>query len=149
MKIGTDISLNVCKHEGYMIMEYVSRELLVKGKLQKDARCEFYQYWPEYCMEEKGYTVIGDGRCMSDSMEGSYWTANGHQPMPSKQFCSWPKLLDECYSAQDIWELYLQDQESIDSVCGLKDNPHTFPTTPHELLHLTSDVACAGRMQTH
>jgi len=157
MLIGTDISLAVCKREGYMIMEYAGKgpdRLMIKKVLQKDARCEFVQYEPDYCLEEQGYSVFENGTCMGDPGEGSYQLKNGeyrngkHMSLQAKRFCSRPTSLDECYSAQDIWDLYLQDKKDIDSICGMAEDPPTFPTTPHQLLHLASDVACMGRMRT-
>ena len=38
MKIGKDISLSVCRREGYMVMEFNMRDLIQKGKLNKDCR---------------------------------------------------------------------------------------------------------------
>lgn len=46
---------------------------------------------------------------------------------------------DKWLSANDVWELYLTDKESIDKCCGLS---HDFPTCPGSLLSLASDVDC-------
>ena len=143
MKIGTDMSLAVCKREGYLIMEYVGKgpdKLMVKGELQKEVYCNFLQYEPDYCLEEQGYTVLENGTCMAQPGEGSYRVKSGKfRGLQAMQFCSRPLMMDESHSAQDIWELYLRDKLSIDNYTGSEGQE--FPTTPHELLHLASDVS--------
>ena len=46
-------------------------------------------------------------------------------------------ITDVHLSANDIWEKYIAHKESIDETCGLS---HEFPTCPHSLLSLASDV---------
>src|ERR1019366_2760883 len=41
MKIGTDVNLWTCRAEGYLMMEFNSKKLVVKGELQKNVTCRF------------------------------------------------------------------------------------------------------------
>lgn len=52
MKIGTDVSLDVCKADGYLIMDFKKRQLIKKGTLDADCYVRFIQHVPEYLREE-------------------------------------------------------------------------------------------------
>jgi hypothetical protein len=151
MKIGTDVSLNVCKAEGYMIMEYAGRgedKLMAKGELQKEVRCEFYTYYPSYCLEEKGYLTFEDGRCIKPSGEGSCRIKSGAvRVLPTMQFSHWPKSMSQSYTAQDVWEMYLEHKHSINGMCGDTED-REFPKTPHELMNMACAVNSTGYFHT-
>lgn len=111
MKIGTDVDFGTCRAEGYLMMEYKKRELISKGVLNPNTAVRFFAHYPDYCLEE------------------IYGTPN---PVGIKTI-----LTDIDLSANDVWGLYLEDKESIDSFCGLS---HEFPTCEFSLLNLASDV---------
>lgn len=52
--IGTDLSLDVCKAEGYMMMQYDARK-----KFNKDEYYRLFNYYPEYCEDVAG-TMLTD-----------------------------------------------------------------------------------------
>lgn len=85
MKIGVDVSLATCKKDGYLIMEFKKRELVVKGKLATNVHVRFFAHIPDYCLEEK------------------YGTAN---PVGVSTI-----ITDVIYSANDVWELYQQHKK--------------------------------------
>jgi len=45
---------------------------------------------------------------------------------------------DAKMSANDVWELYMEHQKSVDETCGME--PREFPTCEYSLLSLASDV---------
>ena len=111
MRIGTDVSLETCRKEGYLMMEFKKRELIVKGDLQKDINVEFIRHYPDYYLEEK------------------YGTEN---PVGVPRIMTSINL-----SANDVWESYKSDKESIDKMVGFYQE---FPTNEYELLSLASDI---------
>ena len=111
MKIGTDVCLNTCRKEGYLMMEFKKRKLIVRKELQKDVVVRFYQHYPDYVLEDM------------------YGCEN---PVGERTI-----MMDVNYSANEIWFLYLEHKEEIDSFVGLS---HEFPTCEYSLLSLASDV---------
>ena len=55
MIIGTDISLRVCKEEGYTMAKYDGRI-----PFTLDTEVEFFKYLPEYIREEMGLKGLGE-----------------------------------------------------------------------------------------
>ena len=88
MRIGTDVSMEVCRNEGYMIMEFTKRDLVPKGVLQKDAVVRFLRHFPDYIRERMG-GLVGQ-----------------------------PLALDISMAAEDVWYLYEEHHKSIDNMCG-------------------------------
>ena len=111
MRIGTDVSLETCRKEGYLMMEFKKRELVIKGELQKDVDVEFIEHYPDYVLKEMygSENPVGVSTIMHRSI----------------------------YDANDIWSLYMEDKESIDKCAGFS---HEFPTNEYELLSLASDI---------
>ncbi len=111
MRIGTDVSLETCRKEGYLMMEFRKRELVKKGELQTNVNVEFIEHYPDYILKEMHGTEnpVGQPRIMTSVV------------------CD----------ANDIWEKYLEDKESIDKCAGLS---HKFPTCEYSLLSLASDI---------
>jgi hypothetical protein len=112
MRIGTDVSLDVCRAEGYLMMDYKKRELFVNGVFQKDCYVRFITHAPGYILEE---------------MHGT------SRPVGVKTIS-----LDVELTAQDVWERYREYWKAIDSSTGCKNE---FPTNEHELLNLACDVS--------
>ncbi len=111
MRIGTDVSLETCRKEGYLMMEFKKREPIIKGELQKDVNVEFIEHYPDYVLKE---------------MYGS------ENPVGV------PRIMTSItLSANDVWESYKSDKESIDKCACCS---HEFPTNEYELLSLASDV---------
>lgn len=54
MIIGTDVSLKVCKDEGYMMMEYDGRK-----PFTLDTEVELFKYYPEYIRKEMNIKGLG------------------------------------------------------------------------------------------
>jgi hypothetical protein len=111
MKLGTDVCLQTCKKEGYLIMDFKKRELFIKGEFQKDVNVRFFKHYPDYVLKD------------------IYGTEN---PVGEVTI-----MMDIDLSAEDVWESYQQDKESIDSCAGLS---HEFPTCEGSLLSLASDI---------
>lgn len=111
MRIGTDVSLETCRKEGYLMMEFKKRELIVKGELQKDVNVEFIQHYPDYVLKEMYGSEKPVG--VTTIMTSIYLDAN------------------------DVWSAYQEDKESIDKCAGFS---HEFPTNEYELLSLASDI---------
>lgn len=113
MRIGTDVNLSTCYEEGYLVMEYKKRELFSgRGKdkiFNKDCAVRFLRHLPEY------------------------------QRTELTRFPTNSLFLDIDLSAEDVWEMYLRDKESIDETCGVEGG-YSFPTDEYELLNLASDV---------
>ena len=111
MRIGTDLCLKECRKEGYLMMDFKKRELIIKKELQKDVTIKFTKHYPDYILEE----MYGHSNPVG---------------VPTK-------ILDVEYSANDIWDLYIGKKEEIDSCAGLS---HEFPTCEYALLSLAGDV---------
>jgi len=122
MTIGTDISAVVCRQEGYLQMTFNKRKLMLGKKLDREYECTFKVTYPAYILENKGYT-IHDGRC---------WNDEGRPTM-------WPAMWESTFSANEVWDMYLDNKSDIDSYIG--GSHEEFPETPHQLLHLASDVS--------
>ena len=45
--IGTDVSLNVCKNVGYLMMQFDARK-----PFQADREVRLFSYYPDYCISE-------------------------------------------------------------------------------------------------
>jgi hypothetical protein len=91
VKIGTDVSLAVCRSEGYLVAEYKKSELIKDGKLDKDVAVRLTRSNP--------YAWYDNGRVKFD---------------PSLQIY----VLDEDLSYNDVIEVYLCDRDSIDQYMG-------------------------------
>lgn len=113
MKIGTDVDMSTNIAEGYMIMEFKKRELITKGKLNREVYVRFYKHCPDYVLFEMYGTdkLVGQPTIMEDTT----------------------------LSAEDVWETYLEDKDSIDSFCGVQGR--IFPQDEYDLLNLASDVS--------
>ena len=111
MKLGTDVDMQTNIKEGYMIMDFKKRELIVKGILQKDVHVEFYRHYPDYILEE------------------IYGTTN---PIGVVRI-----IQSDVITAQDVWGKYQEHKEAVDKFCGLS---HEFPTCEGSLLSLASDL---------
>jgi len=98
MILGMDCSLEVCKHEGYTVIEYKHSELMKAGKVQVDAYINVYQYVPAYNLGCEG-VIISGSRCYYEG-----------------KCIQWPKLIDESISVAKIKEL-----ASLDSVTSPQD----------------------------
>lgn len=112
MKIGTDVSLDVCRNEGYLMMEFKKRELIKKGVLDPECDVRFYQHLPDYCLRE---------------------TYGTERPVGTPTIC-----LNVWLNANDIWDLYQRNAKSIDETCGINDRE--FPQDEYDLLSLASDI---------
>ena len=102
--IGTDVSLDTCKDEGYLMVEFDARK-----KFDTEAYYRFYAYFPVCCIEESEY--IDKNTLITD--------------------------IDYC--AVDLWELYKDDQKSIDSMIG--ETYKSIPNDIYTLLQLASDIS--------
>lgn len=62
--IGTDVSLEVCKNEGYLMLE-------MDGKFTPDKYIRLFRHYPDYCIEESPYLaekMILDGKFTLDQL---------------------------------------------------------------------------------
>ena len=121
MKIGTDVSLTVCRCEGYLVAEYKISELIKNGELDKDVSVHLTRSNPDQ------------------------WTDNGRVKFGATD----PYLLNEYLSYNDVIEAYLMDRDSIDSFMGNEPNAYNDFTycdytainpTIHDLLILADSV---------
>lgn len=108
MRIGLDASLSVCREEGYLMAEYKVRELYPNGVFDPDAPIRFFAHLPDFIKKET-YWRIGDKSLM----------------------------IDVSLSANDLWGMYQENKEGIDSFSGME---YTFPEDPHSALYLASDI---------
>jgi len=104
MRIGQDVSIQVCRDEGYMVMDYPVHEL---RKEPHETDCRFTKSWPDYAREE----VIG------------------------KKII----YLDVYLNWDDLWEMYQEHKEGIDSFVGDSYN-YDDCVEPYKLLNLASDI---------
>lgn len=102
--IGTDCSLDVCKDEGYLMVEFDARK-----KYNKDEYYRFYAYFPICCIGESQYIA-------KDTL-----------------------ITDIDYCAVDLWELYKDNQQSIDEMIG--ETYKSIPEDIYTLLNLASDIS--------
>ena len=91
MRIGTDVSIQTCIAEGYLMMNYKKKELFTNGKINKEVDCQFITHLPDYVKEEMGWKVGDNSIDMNVSL-----------------------------NANDIWELYLDNKSGIDSFIGME-----------------------------
>ena len=114
MKIGTDVSLETCRAEGYMVIEFAVRELYPNGRkngIDKDCLVNCTKSYPDYIRKEQGWGV-GDPVIM----------------------------LDVDYSWNDLMELYLKHKKGIDSLIGASYDVETIEPTEYDILNLASDI---------
>ena len=114
MKIGTDVSLQTCRDEGYMVIEFSVRELYPNGRkngIDKDCPVNCTKSYPDYIRKEMGWSV-------GDSM----------------------MMLDEDYSWNDLLEIYLRHKDGIDSMIGASYDVENIEPTEWDILNLASDI---------
>jgi hypothetical protein len=121
-KIGTDVSLEVCRSEGYMVAEYKISDLIKGDKLDKDCFVRLTRSNP--------LAWYGNGRVKIGTTLDIY-------------------NLDEWLSYNDVMEAYLSDRDSIDRYMGNVPSDHndftycdytTINPTIHDLLWLATCV---------
>lgn len=111
MKIGTDVDMQTNIAEGYMIAEFKVRELYPNGRkkgINPDCPVRFYCHFPEYILKEADHSI-------------------GEKTI----------VVDSTLSANDLWELYVENKEGIDSLVGME---HNFPEDEYTMLNLASDI---------
>lgn len=86
--IGNDISLDTCKEEGYLMVEFDARK-----KYDKALDYRFYAFYPEYV---ENYTAFEDQHTIN---KGDF-------------------RIDINFSAVDLWELYKNHKKGIESFIG-------------------------------
>ena len=115
MRIGTDMSLATCRAEGYLMMEFKKRELITKGKLNRDVWVTFLATGGYVTHDENGYPLeIGT----------KMWLEVGH-------------------TFNSLMELYEQYKESIDSMCGYSTEDRQrelADPNEYDMLNLASDI---------
>ena len=103
MKIGQDISLQVCRDEGYGVIEFKVKDLYPqgngrrKGPLNKEQDVHYTSSYPLHVREELGFKV-------------------GESIMITSALLNW----------NDLWKIYLENKKGIDSMIGGSyeyDNP--------------------------
>ena len=120
MKIGTDISLTVCRIEGYMVMEFKKRELIKKGKLDKDCEVTLSVSNP-MAWTDSGKPLIDSGYDL--------WV------LPPTTF-SWNDLVALIDNPVSLY--------SVASGCDWKNcTPNFDDPTEYDLLNLASDIQWA------
>ena len=92
MKIGTDINISTCRCEGYTVIEFNKRDLFKGGKL------------------DKGHSVA-----VTISFPDS-WNDSG-RPMIGAELPLYST--DTWIDWNSAFELYQDNQEGIDSLCGI------------------------------
>lgn len=111
MRIGLDVDSQTNIKEGYLIMEFKKRELMPKGILNPETSCRFLQHVPDYVLEE----MYGSVRPVGQST----------------------LITDQYLNANDLWKMYKNDKESIDSLIG---EQLEFPTDEYYLLRLADAI---------
>jgi hypothetical protein len=114
MKIGTDVSLQTCRDEGYMVIEFAVRELYPNGRkngIDKEHCVNFTKSYPDYIRKEMGWSP-------GDSMI----------------------LLDVDYSWNDLIEIYQKHKKGIDSMIGASYDVENIEPTEYDILNLGSDI---------
>lgn len=104
MRIGQDVSIQTCRDEGYMVMDYPVCEFV---KDPTTTGCRFTRSLPDYARDG----VIGEKIIVIDT------------------WLNW----------EDLWGMYLDSKEGIDSMIGLEVLPTRCPD-PHKLLELASNI---------
>ena len=118
MKIGTDVSLKVCRQEGYMMCEFKVKELFPKGRsegIDKDYCLRFFKHYPKYILEQ---------------MYGEKGPLLGTKTI----------YFDELLSTNDLWEKYLENSEIIDCTVGVEHGERKFPVDEYDILILADDI---------
>ena len=131
IKIGTDIDLDTCWQEGYLMCEY-NHSKLYKGKvLNPNTEVYFFAHVPDYLLKER-YGIELDYPRYSDgdkSFTVSQLKNRGIDVI----------LESHSLTANDLWEIYQDNQASIDEIVGL-DEEREFPTDVYDMLNLASDI---------
>lgn len=112
MRIGTDGSLTVCKNDGYLMMDYKTKELFPKGVFDPNAQVRFMAHYPDYILKE-----------MKDS--GNWFVGQS------------TLMTDTSLSANNLWEIYLRHKDGIDSCSGTS---YEFPKDEYEMLTLADSI---------
>ena len=123
MKTGTDISLAVCRCEGYMVVEHPAR--FKKAPLDKDYKCKL---------------TVSNPDAWTDSGKVDFNTPD--EPI---------YFLDEQYSFNDLLEILEEDgvRESVESSCDWENcQPNLDNPTIHDMLYLASDIQFCRSLQT-
>ena len=117
MKIGSDVSLHVCRAEGYLMMEYTKNKLFKKGVLQKDVYVRF--------TATGGYLA---------------WNANG-KLLPPQMRKTDAYILDVSLCWDDLIEIYEYNKKGIDSLCDYEHcKPNFDSPSEYDMLNLASDI---------
>ena len=104
MRIGEDVSIQTCRDEGYMVMDYPVYKLRDNPY---NTDCRFTRSLPEYVRESiPGTKII---------------------------------YLDVYLNWDDLWEMYQENKEGIDSFIG---SEYTYEDAkyPNMLLRIASDI---------
>ena len=142
MKIGTDISLAVCRCEGYMVMEYKAKELMKKGVLDKDVQVNFTVSNPEV-WTDNGRPCVNSG-----------WQQFKRNHKDSDRYAGfWIDLyaLDESYSFNELLEFlnYGDRKQKVSAYADWESNPPNLDNpTPFDMLNLASDLNSYFGLQT-
>lgn len=107
MRIGMDVSIQTCRDEGYLVMDYPVHAFR-RDPIKTE--CRFTKSLPLWIREDVG------------------WTPG--QPMI---------VLDVHYNWEDLYEIYKDNKEGIDSFTGYDYSDIKVPT-PRDLLDLASDI---------
>ena len=117
MKIGSDVSLHVCRAEGYLIMEYTKNKLFKKGILQKDVYVRF--------TATSGYLA---------------WNDNGKLLPPQLRKAD-AYILNVGLCWDDLIEIYEYNKKGIDSLCDYEHcKPNFDSPSEYDMLNLASDI---------
>lgn len=124
MRIGTDVSIAECRNSGYTVIEFKVKELFPNGRkagIDKDALVNVTISNPEEWQNGRPYIY--------DRFEGRI------SPL---------YVYDDVMSWDAVYEMYLNNKESIDSLCGIDPvNGWTFEVdnpTEYDLLSLIDSV---------
>jgi len=112
MKFGIDCSMEVNISEGYMICEYRKKDIIKDGIFSKDARIRFFRHYPDYVLHE----IYGTDK-----------------PVGQRTI-----FVDEYFSSNELYEMYLEDKDDIDSFIGMEY--HEAPKDIHGALNMASDI---------
>lgn len=125
--IGIDMSIAVCRVEGYMVMKFDPKKLLKGNRIDKDLGVDLTVSNPEA------------------------WNDSG-KPSIAPQAMEMPLYaLDEEYSFNDLLEILKDEKkaESIAKTCDWKNCPINFENpTVYDFLHLASDIHFCYSLET-
>ena len=127
MKIGMDISIAECRRSGYLVMDFKKRELIKKGKLDKDAVVIFSASDP-MAWNDAGKPMINSDRYGNRLEHIPLWSVDNSE-------YSWNDLIGFINTPEKM--------ESVASCCDWKNCKPNFDN-PNELdlLCLASDIHC-------